>query len=157
MARAGSASDYEQAGIEFDEPAVRVDRLGESLAVMKALWSEGEATFAGTHYTVRDAQCDPRPAAPPRVMVGGGSKRLLTLAAREADTVGINTSLGVGEKSATRQPGHPRSLRPLPDLGTRSGAGSLRFDRAPDRGLRHQDRPQPAGGRAHRNHARPSG
>ena len=41
-------SDYEQAGIEFDEPAVRVDRLAESLAVMKRLWSEGEATFAGT-------------------------------------------------------------------------------------------------------------
>ena len=86
-------SDYDQAGIEFDEPAVRVDRLAESLAVMKRLWSEGEATFAGKYYTVRGAQCDPRPASPPRVMVGGGSKRMLTLAAREADTVGINTSL----------------------------------------------------------------
>ena len=92
-------SDYEQAGIEFDELAVRVDRLGESLTVMKRLWSEGEATFAGSYYTVRDARCDPRPASPPRVMVGGGSKRLLTLAAREADTVGINASLNVGDKS----------------------------------------------------------
>ena len=98
-----SRGDYEQAGIEFDELAVRVDRLGESLAVMKALWTAGEANFAGTHYTVRDAQCDPRPAAPPRVMVGGGSKRLLTLAAREADTVGINTSPGGGEKTADSQ------------------------------------------------------
>ncbi len=93
-------SDYEQAGIEFDEPAVRVDRLAESLTVMKALWSEGEATFAGKHYTVSGAQCDPRPASPPRVIVGGGSKRVLALAAREADTVGINTNLSVGEKSA---------------------------------------------------------
>ena len=65
-------SDYEQAGIEFDEPAVRVDRLAESLTVMKTLWSEGKATSAGTHYTVRDARCDPRPASPPRVIVGGG-------------------------------------------------------------------------------------
>ena len=65
-------SDYEQAGIEFDELAVRVDRLAESLVVMKRLWSEGKATFAGRHYTVRDARCDPRPASPPRVMVGGG-------------------------------------------------------------------------------------
>ena len=93
-------SDYEQSGIEYDELAVRVDRLAESLVVMKRLWSEGEATFAGRHYTVRDAHCDPRPASPPRVMVGGGSKRLLTLAAREADTVGINASLNVGDKSA---------------------------------------------------------
>jgi probable F420-dependent oxidoreductase len=90
-------SDYEQTGIEFDELGVRVDRLAESLTVMKRLWSEGEATFAGRYYTVRGARCDPRPASPPRVMVGGGSKRLLTLAAREADTVGINTSLAVGD------------------------------------------------------------
>ncbi|MFZ1161812.1 TIGR03621 family F420-dependent LLM class oxidoreductase [Mycobacterium sp.] len=92
--------DYEQAGLEFDELAVRVDRLAESLTVMKTLWSEGEATFAGKHYAVRGAHCDPRPASPPRVMVGGGSRRLLTLAAREADTVGINANLGIGDKSA---------------------------------------------------------
>ena len=92
--------DYEQAGLQFDELAVRVDRLAESLTVMKTLWSEGEATFAGKHYSVRGAHCDPRPASPPRVMVGGGSRRLLTLAAREADTVGINANLGIGDKSA---------------------------------------------------------
>jgi probable F420-dependent oxidoreductase len=93
-------SDYDQSGIEFDELALRVDRLAESLAVMKRLWTDGEATSTGTHYTVRGAQCEPRPASPPRVMVGGGSKRLLTLAAREADTVGINTSLTVGNDNA---------------------------------------------------------
>jgi probable F420-dependent oxidoreductase len=93
-------SDYDQSGIEFDELALRVDRLAESLAVMKRLWTEGEATSTGTYYTVRGAHCDPRPASPPRIMVGGGSKRLLTLAAREADTVGINTSLSVGDDSA---------------------------------------------------------
>ena len=95
-----SRSDYEQTGLEFDELAVRADRLAESLAVMKSLWNAGEADFAGSYYTVRGAHCDPRPASPPRVMVGGGSKRLLTLAAREADTVGINTSLSVGDNSA---------------------------------------------------------
>lgn len=91
-------SDYEQAGIEFDEPAVRVGRLAESLAVMKTLWHEGKATFEGRYYTVRDAHCDPRPASPPRVMVGGGSKRILTVAAEHADTVSVNTSLASGEK-----------------------------------------------------------
>src|ERR1700749_2104989 len=38
-------SDYDEAGIEYDEPAVRVDRLAESLAVMKTLWREGEETY----------------------------------------------------------------------------------------------------------------
>ena len=92
-------SDYEEAGIGLDEPAVRVDRLAESLAVMKQLWKEGEATFDGHYHSVRGAHCDPRPALPPRVIVGGGSKRVLTLAAREADIVGINTNLRAGDKS----------------------------------------------------------
>ena len=91
-------SDYEQAGIDYDEPAVRVDRLAESLAVMKTLWSEGEATFEGRHYTVTGARCEPRPASPPRVLVGGGSRRILTVAAEHADTVGVNTSLASGQK-----------------------------------------------------------
>jgi probable F420-dependent oxidoreductase len=91
-------SDYEQAGIEYDEPAVRVDRLAESLAVMKTLWSAGEATFEGRHYTVTGARCEPRPAMPPRVLVGGGSRRILTVAAEHADTVGVNTSLASGQK-----------------------------------------------------------
>ena len=91
-------SDYDEAGIEYDEPAVRVDRLAESLAVMKTLWSEGKATSAGTHYAVGDAHCDPRPASPPRIIVGGGSRRILTVAAEHADTVGVNTSLASGQK-----------------------------------------------------------
>jgi probable F420-dependent oxidoreductase len=89
-------TDYEQVGLEFDELPARVGRLAESVALMKALWSEGKATFDGETYTVHGGQCEPRPAAAPRVMIGGGSKRLLTLAAREADTIGINTALGVG-------------------------------------------------------------
>jgi probable F420-dependent oxidoreductase len=90
------ASDYDQTGIEFDKPAVRVDRLAESLAVMKSLWSQGEAAFDGKYYSVRDARCDPRPDSPPRVIVGGGSRRILSVAAQHADIVGVNTSLAAG-------------------------------------------------------------
>ena len=93
-------SDYEEAGIDYDQPSIRVDRLAESLAVMKALWREGETTFTGEHYNVRSARCNPRPASPPRLIVGGGSKRVLTVAAKEADTVGVNTRLASGEKGA---------------------------------------------------------
>ena len=91
-------TDYEESGIGYDAAAVRVDRLAESLTVMKSLWSEGETTFEGAHYTVRGARCDPRPETPPRIIVGGGGRRVLTVAARQADIVGVNTSLASGEK-----------------------------------------------------------
>jgi len=91
-------SDYEALGLDYDAPGVRVDRLEESLAILKALWNSGEATFAGSHYTVRQARCDPLPATPPRIIVGGGSRRVLTLAAQQADIVGVNTSQASGER-----------------------------------------------------------
>jgi probable F420-dependent oxidoreductase len=90
-------TDYEETGIEYDDPRVRVDRLAESLTIMRALWSAGEATLEGRYYTVRGARCDPRPVSLPRIIVGGGSKRVLTVAAEQADIV--NTSLASGEKS----------------------------------------------------------
>jgi probable F420-dependent oxidoreductase len=91
-------SDYEETGIDYDPAGIRVGRLAESLAVMKSLWTEEETTFEGTHYTVRSARCDPRPSSLPRVIVGGGGKRVLTVAALQADIVGVNTSLASGEK-----------------------------------------------------------
>ena len=91
-------TDYEESGIGYDAASVRVDRLAESLTVMKSLWSEGETTFEGAHYTVHGARCDPRPETPPRIIVGGGGKRVLTVAAQQADIVGVNTSLASGEK-----------------------------------------------------------
>jgi probable F420-dependent oxidoreductase len=91
-------TDYEETGIDYDAAGVRVDRLAESLTVMKSLWSEGETTFEGAYYTVRGARCEPRPASPPRIIVGGGGRRVLTVAAEQADIVGVNTSLASGEK-----------------------------------------------------------
>lgn len=91
-------SDYQETGIDFDPPGIRVERLGESLTILKELWSEGQSNFEGRHYTVRGARCDPFPASPPPVIVGGGSKGVLTVAAQQADIVGVNASLRSGEK-----------------------------------------------------------
>ncbi|MGH9075821.1 MAG: TIGR03621 family F420-dependent LLM class oxidoreductase [Acidimicrobiales bacterium] len=92
-------ADYGQAGLPYDPAQVRVERLAEGLAIMKSLWSEGTATFAGRHYTVDAAQGSPLPYSRPHppVVIGGGSRRVLSLAAREADIVGINPSLAAGE------------------------------------------------------------
>jgi probable F420-dependent oxidoreductase len=91
-------SDYEQAGIRYDRPGARVDRLRESVMIMKSLLNEGETTFEGTYYTVHGARCDPRPVSVPRFIIGGGSERVLTLAAEHADIVGITTSTASAER-----------------------------------------------------------
>src|ERR1700722_1598422 len=79
-------SDYDEAGLPYDEAATRVDRLAESLTLLKSLWSQDETNLDGRHYTGHGARCDPRPSSPPAIIVGGGSKRILTLAAQHADT-----------------------------------------------------------------------
>ncbi len=91
-------SDYEQSGMSNDPPGTRIDRMMESLAIMKAMWSEGRATLAGKHYTVTDAPGWPTPHQRPHppIIIGGGGKRILTLAGQHADIVGINPNLAAG-------------------------------------------------------------
>jgi probable F420-dependent oxidoreductase len=91
-------SDYEQSGIAHDSPGTRIERMEESLAIMKALWSEGRATLAGKHYTVTEAVGTPTPHQRPHppIIIGGGGQRVLTFAGREADIVGINPNLAAG-------------------------------------------------------------
>lgn len=90
-------SDYEQSGIAYDEPAVRVDRFEEAVAVYKELFGEGTATYDGTHYTIAGAEGEPRPhSGGPTLLIGGGGKRVLTIAANEADIVGVNPNLKSG-------------------------------------------------------------
>jgi probable F420-dependent oxidoreductase len=91
-------SDYEHAGIPYDRPGVRIARLAEGLAVLKGAFTEGPFSFSGTHYTVRDYDGQPKPVQRPHppFLLGGGGRRMLELAAREADIVGVNFSLAEG-------------------------------------------------------------
>jgi probable F420-dependent oxidoreductase len=92
------ASDYEASGIPYDPPGARIDRLEEAVAVIKGALGEGPFSFSGEHYTVRDYDGQPLPVQRPRppLLIGGGGPRLLSLAAREADIVGINGTLTSG-------------------------------------------------------------
>ena len=85
-------ADYEQSGIPFDPPGVRVDRLTEAVRIISAAFAGGPVEVAGEHYAVRGFQLLPTPVQRPRppLLIGGGSRRILALAAREADIVGIN-------------------------------------------------------------------
>jgi probable F420-dependent oxidoreductase len=92
-------SDYDAAGIPYDRPGVRIDRFEEALAVIKGVMGEGPFSFSGEHYTITNYDGFPKPVQTPRppILIGGGGKRVLTIAAREADIVGINGSLHTGE------------------------------------------------------------
>jgi len=81
--------EYDEAGMSFDPASVRVDRLGESLAIVKALLAGDAVDYQGSHYQVRGHAVWPGPARRPPILVGGNGDRLLTLAAREADIVGL--------------------------------------------------------------------
>lgn len=95
-------TDYERSGIAYDPPGVRVDRLEESITVLKGLFGEGPTSFAGEHYQVDALDGLPLPTQRPHppFLLGGGGRRMLALAAREADIVGINPSLRAGEIGA---------------------------------------------------------
>ncbi|MGD9702146.1 MAG: TIGR03621 family F420-dependent LLM class oxidoreductase [Acidimicrobiia bacterium] len=91
-------SDYEQSGIPYDSPKVRIDRFVEAIAVMKGALSDAPFSVAGAHYTVTGYDGRPKPVQQPwpPLLIGGGGRRVLTFAAREADIVGINGTLTAG-------------------------------------------------------------
>jgi probable F420-dependent oxidoreductase len=91
-------ADYDQSGIPMERPSVRVARLAESLEIMRMLWETGTATFSGDYYQVTEAKGTPAPVTPggPPLVIGGGGRRILTLAGRYADIVSVVPSLAAG-------------------------------------------------------------
>lgn len=86
--------EYDQTGIPFDPPGVRIARMTEAVQLLKRIFTEEHpVSFSGEHYTVTDLICPPRPVQWPHppIIIGGGSKRILTVAGREANIVGITT------------------------------------------------------------------
>ena len=92
-------TDYDQLGLPYDSPAVRVDRFEEALQVIKQCFTGEQFTYRGEHYRITDYASWPKPVQRPGppILIGGGGKRVLSIAAREADIVGINPNLRAGE------------------------------------------------------------
>src|SRR5207253_6767082 len=84
--------EYQQTGIPFEPPGVRVGRLEEAVTIIKALFGEEPVNFSGKHYTINGLVGLPKPVQRPHppILIAGGGKRVLSLAAREADIVGLH-------------------------------------------------------------------
>jgi probable F420-dependent oxidoreductase len=92
-------TDYDRAGIPYDPPGVRIDRMEEALPILKGLLAGETVDVTGEHYTVSGLTGTPLPVQRPHppLLIGGGGRRVLSIAAREADIVGINVNLAAGE------------------------------------------------------------
>jgi len=88
------ASDYEQSGMAYDSPGTRVRRMMEGVRVLKGLWADEPLAFDGEFYHVHH-NGTPKPVQKPHppILIGGGAKRVLSFAAKEADIIGINFNL----------------------------------------------------------------
>ena len=97
------ASDYQQTGIPYDPPGMRIERMAEALEIIKRFFAGGSVTFAGKYYNVAGVEASPSPVQKPHppIMLGGGGRRMLSLAGREADIVSINYKLTEGRVSRT--------------------------------------------------------
>ena len=84
-------AEYRATGIGFDRADTRLDRLSESVAIVKRLLRGDTVSFEGAHYALDGAECRPRPvqAPAPPLLIGGSRQRLLEFAGREADIVSL--------------------------------------------------------------------
>ena len=121
-------SDYEAAGIAMDAPGVRIARLEEAVTVVRGLLSEGPCSFEGEHYRIRDLSGSPKPIQQPLpLLIGGGGRKVLELAGRHAEIVGLNPKLPNGVIDASAGP-DATALATDRKIGWIRAAAGSRFD-----------------------------
>lgn len=91
-----SDSDYQQMGLPFESAGTRVSRLEEALLIIKQFFTGEEVNFSGKYYTITGMKALPRPARKPHppIFIGSSGKRMLTIAAREADIIAPTLKMG---------------------------------------------------------------
>ncbi len=97
--------EYEAIGVPFEKAGVRLDRLEETIRLLRASFADGELNIIGTHTYAVGFDAVPKPVrtagrAMPRLMIGGGAQRVLGIAGREADIVSLNFNNASGKIGA---------------------------------------------------------
>jgi probable F420-dependent oxidoreductase len=102
--------EHDAIGIPFDPVPARIDRLAEVVAILKGCFAEGPFSYQGRYFTLTDHDGQPVPTQRPHppLFVGGGGRRLLTLAGREAQIVGLAPRLLPGDQTTPKL--DPRSI-----------------------------------------------
>lgn len=84
-------ADYEQSGIAFEPAPTRIGRLQETVDILKQSFGKGACTFAGKHFRITELDATPEPVQTggPPILIGGGGRKILTMAARRADIIQV--------------------------------------------------------------------
>jgi probable F420-dependent oxidoreductase len=95
-------ADYHKTGMPFEPAGVRVSKLEEALHILTAFFDGGSVTFKGQYYQVKDLDALPRTVQQPRppILLGAAGRRMLTLAAQEADILNFPDRPSVGVSTA---------------------------------------------------------
>lgn len=83
--------DFDKFGVEPDQPSDRVARLGETLEVLKLLWSGESVDYEGRFHKLRGAVLAPKPLSRIPILIGGSGSKTLALVRRHADWWNLDT------------------------------------------------------------------
>jgi probable F420-dependent oxidoreductase len=121
-------AEHDQAGIPFDPPGVRVARMEEALRVIKALWAGEPVHHRGAHYAIAGLAGTPLPVQRPHppVFVGGGGKRLLSVAAGRPTSSASSPGRGPAAGSTGRRGPRRRWRARSAGCGRRPASGWAR-------------------------------
>src|SRR5262245_29063500 len=88
--------EFRASGIPFPEIATRLRMLDEALTIIRSLCTDHSTTFAGEFYRVQEMILHPKPIRKPYppILLGGGGRGLLRIAAKHADIVNIISGAG---------------------------------------------------------------
>jgi len=122
-------NEYDAMGVPFDRAGIRLDRLEEVIGLVRASFADGELNIEGRHVHAVGFEAVPKPVQKPRppIMIGGGAKRILTIAGREADIVSLNFDNSTGRLGPEGIGSSTAELTDQKIEWIRAGAGS-RFD-----------------------------
>jgi probable F420-dependent oxidoreductase len=84
--------EYRMTGLQYDRPGVRIERMLESIAILRGLFADGAFSFEGSHYRITAMEGGPKPVQKPHppFLIGGTREKVLRIAAREAEIVGLD-------------------------------------------------------------------
>ncbi len=120
--------EYEAMGVRWDPAGVRLDRLEETIALIRAHFGDGLVDVTGEHVHAGGFEGVPKVAGGvPPIMIGGGAERVLGIAGREADIVSLNFDNRSGKIGAAGVGSSTAELTKQKVDWIRAGAGA-RFD-----------------------------